>query len=139
MKIDTDCLRAVMLEIEKSQRFVVGSEGEVEKIPLPISSLYAALSQYPKEDIFYSLFNLEQAGYVDLSIQWISGRVYNCSINHMTYSGHEFLNRIRDSKKWTIVKKGLVAVRDYSLSAISAVSEGVANAALTKFLEKDDL
>ena len=135
MKLNPDCIRAVMIEIEKSQKYYLDERGEVTKDYLSLESINEALPDYSKEDIYYSLFNLEQAGYVNLSTQWASNVVYACAVNYMTFSGHEFLNGIRDSKKWSTIKKGLSVVGDYSLAVISAVSEGVANAAIGKFVD----
>ena len=134
MKLNHECMREVLLEIEKIHRVFVNENDSVEKEFLTIHALYKALPQYGKEEIFYCLFNLEQAGYVSLSTQWISGSVYNCSINHMTYAGHEFLDKIRDPQRWTFIKKGLSAVRNYSLAAISAVAEGATTAAINKYI-----
>ena len=134
MKLNHECMREVMLEIEQIHRVFINENDSIEKESLTIHALYIALPQYGKEDIFYSLFNLEQAGYVKLSTQWIGESVYNCFINHMTYAGHEFLDKIRDPKRWSFIKKGLSAVKNYSLAAISAVAEGATTAAINKYL-----
>ena len=137
MKLDTNCVRDVLLAIEELQRVFVNDNGDVEKEALWINGLYAALPGYGREVVFYTLYNLEQAGYIDLTVQWISGCVNMCAINHMTYEGHEFLESIRDSRQWTSVKKGLAAVRNYSLSAISSVAEGITNAAISSYLAQN--
>lgn len=137
MKLDTNCVRDVLLAIEELQRVFVNDDGDVEKEALWINDLYAALPGYGREVVFYTLYNLEQAGYIDLTVQWISGCVNMCAINHMTYEGHEFLESIRDSRQWTSVKKGLAAVRNYSLSAISSVAEGITNAAISSYLAQN--
>lgn len=140
MKLNPDCIRAVMLEIEKSWELKVESSGSIRKEPLRIAHLYESLPDYDRTDIFYSVFNLQQAGYLDAKIQYAAnGSVYYCAINHMTYAGHEFLDRVRDSKNWAKVKAGLDHVRNYSLDAISAVAEGVANAAIAAFLKEQGL
>lgn len=140
MKLNPDCIRTVLLEIEKSWKIEQLDDGNLLMDGMLIQSLYDALPKFEKADIFYSLYNLDQAGYVDLSIQWADGGVpYFCMINHMTYAGHEFLNQIRDNKHWGLIKKGLTAVGNYSLDAISAVAEGIANAAIAAFLKESGL
>ena len=140
MKLNPDCIRAVMLEIEKTCELKLDHSGNIKKEPMSLSKLYAALPDYDRRDIFYSVFNLQQAGYLDAKIQYAAnGSVYYCAINHMTYAGHEFLDRVRDSKNWAKVKAGLDHVRNYSLDAISAVAEGVANAAIAAFLKEQGL
>lgn len=137
MNLDANCVRDVLLAVEGLQRVFVNDDGDVEKGELWVDDLYAALPNYGKEVVFYTLYNLEQAGYIDLSVQWINNCVNLCAINHMTYEGHEFLESIRDSKQWTSVKKGLSAIRNYSLSAISSVAEGVTNAAISSYLAQN--
>lgn len=138
MKLDANCVRDVLLAVEELQRVFVNDDGDVEKMELWVDDLYAALPNYNKEVVFYALYNLEQAGYVDLSVQWINNCVNMCAINHMTYEGHEFLESIRDSKQWISVKKGLSAIRNYSLSAISSVAEGITNAAISSYLAQNN-
>ena len=91
---------------------------------------------YSKEDVFYAIFNLDQAGYISASINWIGSYVQDCAINYMTYSGHQFLDKIRDDNRWNRVKTGLSVIRDFSLSAINSVAEGMTNAAINAYLQK---
>ena len=140
MKLNTDCIRAVMLEIEKSLKITVDAAGVIQMDDLSICSLYVALPKYDKADIFYALFNLEQAGYLDLTTIWADGGLaLDCTINHMTFEGHEFLDRIRDPKHWSVIKSGLSAVRNYSLDAINAIAGGVTSAAIAAYLEHNPL
>lgn len=140
MKLNPDCMRAVMLEIE--QQWEIGTEpnGYLYLGVVKLQQLYDALDKYSKEDIFYSLYNLEQAGYLDLVVSMAAGGVVlDCTVNHMTYDGHEFLNRIRDPKHWSVIKSGLSAVRNYSLDAINSIAGGITSAAITAFFEHNPL
>lgn len=138
MKLNTDCIRAVLLEIEKSWELKDDNCQNIRMESLNIDSLYHALPEYDKKDIFYSLYNLDQAGYVDVSILWADGgTVYNCAINHMTYKGHQFLDQIRDTTRWSKIKRGIDAVRNYSLAAISAMAEGITSAAIASYLKSE--
>lgn len=137
MKLNPDCIRAVMIEIEKMWELDIDYHGNIRMGNLDINTLYQALPEFDKKDVFYSLYNLDQAGYIDISIMWADGGVaYYCTVNHMTFSGHEFLNKIRDTKNWNKVQKGLNAVRNYSLDAITALSEGFTNAAISTVLNE---
>lgn len=140
MKLNPDCIRAVLLEIEKSWKIEELDDGNLYMDGIMLQTICDALPKFEKADIFYSLYNLDQAGYVDLNVQWADGGIpYYCMINHMPYAGHEFLNQIRDNNHWGLIKKGLGAVGNYSLNAISAVAEGVANAAISAFLKEAGL
>lgn len=134
MVLKPDCTRAVLLKIEELKRHFVNDDNCIEQDDLRLDDLCTALPGYQKEDIFYSLFNLEQAGYVDISVRWGDGCVSSCAVNYMTYDGHEFLESIRDSTHWSLIKKGMQTIRNYSLSAISSLAEGITNAAISSYL-----
>lgn len=138
MKLNPDCIRSVLLEIEKSLNLGTDSEENVYMGVLDMDDLCKALPKYTKEDVFYSLFNLDQAGYVKITVFWASGGIATmCCVEYMTYAGHQFLEGIRDPKMWSFVKSGLSAVRNYSLDAINAFASGVTGGAVSAFLEKN--
>lgn len=134
MELKLDCIRSVMLEIEKKQKYYLDDLDNVTKDCLSLTSLCESLPKFSKEDIYYSLFNLDQAGYINLSTQWAGGSIYMCHVNYMTYSGHEFLNEIRDSKRWEIVKKGLSAAKNFSLDMVTALSKGMTKAFIEEYV-----
>ena len=136
IKLNLDCLRDTLIVIEENHHIFVDDDGYIEKGTLWIDDLCSKLSSYVKEDIFYAIFNLEQAGYINASINWIGSCVQDCAINYMTYSGHEFLDKIRDDNRWHRVKTGLSVIRDFSLSAISSVAEGMTSAAINAYISK---
>lgn len=136
MKLDLECVRSVMLCLESNLR-IIDSNGTLEKPDMSLEALCELLPDYRKEDIFYSLYNLDQAGYIDISVKWLNQAVYYCFINHITYSGHEFLDRIRDTKRWSKIKGISASIRDYSLSAISSIAEGVTSAAISHYFSGD--
>lgn len=140
MKLNPDCIRAVLLEVEKNWELQLDSSGNIRKEAMNLAMLYNALPNYDKRDVFYTVSNLQQAGFLDAKIQYAAnGTVYYCAINHVTYAGHQFLDRIRDTKNWSKIKAGLDHVRNYSLDAITALAEGVANAAIAAFLKEQGL
>ena len=136
MKLDTDCVRAVMLTLEKELSFTM--DGDVlARNRLSLDQICAFLPGFPKENVFYAIYNLHQAGHLDITIQWTGGgEVYYCAVMDITYSGHEFLNHIRDDSRWNKVKGVANSIRDYSLSAIEAIAEGATSAAITSFFSK---
>ena len=136
MKLNLECIRSVMLSLERELSFT--DDGDcLTKNDVSLELLCELLPEYQKEAIFYSLFNLDQAGYLNISVHWASDSVYECLVNYMTYDGHEFLNEIRDGKRWNKVKSITTAIRNYSLSGVSSIAEGVTNAAISAFLSKE--
>lgn len=123
-----------MLCLESLLTVDIDPFGDVSLSSISDKSVYEALPEWGREDVFYALFCLEQAGYIDSSIQHANNVIGEREINYMTFSGHEFLESIRDDMRWSVVKKGLSAVRNYSLSAISSIAEGVTSAAISSYL-----
>lgn len=136
MKLNPDCIRAVMLEIEDKHLVVQREDGSMVKQNIPIRRLYEALLQYSNEDIFYTVYNLNQAGYISASFHWTNGVAHECAINHMTFAGHEFLAKIRDDNRWSAAKSALSAVSDFSLAALNSIAEGITAGAVSAYLEK---
>ena len=137
MKLNLECIRAVMMEIEKSWQLETNHIGDIRMGYLDIRELYAALPEFDKKDIFYTLYNLDQAGFISISVDWCDdGVVSECVVNYMSFFGHQFLDKIRDTQNWSFIKKSLSAVRDYSLDAITALAEGFTNSAIKSVLQK---
>lgn len=126
-----------MLKIEELQKYVLSSDGGIENHALFFEPLCEALPKFSKEDIYYSLDIMEQAGFISMSADWSNNRMYYCAVNYMTYAGHEFLDSIRDPKHWRTIKSGLSAVCNFSLSTIASIAEGVTTAAINAYLQNN--
>ena len=74
MKLNLECIRSVMLSLERELSFT--DDGDcLTKNDVSLERLCELLPEYQKEDIFYSLFNLDQAGYLNISVHWASDSV----------------------------------------------------------------
>lgn len=130
MKLNYECMRDTLLYLEEN--LTVDCDGDLSFGLVFLDDLYSELSQYSKEDIYYSVLNLKQAEFLSCNPgnDW---PVHNInSISYITFKGHEFLSEIRDNDKWKNVKSILGSVKTFSLSAISAVAEGVTSALIAK-------
>lgn len=97
--------------------------------------LCEALPNYNSKDIYYSLFNLEQAGYIDAMPLRADGGVYSYFVNYITFSGHEYLANIRSNRNWEKTKEIGSKVGVFGLNIIAKIAEGVATAYLKQQLE----
>ena len=134
MKLKPDCIRDVLLQVEKLHTITVREDGDVAFGALMIDDLYEALPKYNKEDIFYTVYNLGQAGLLDISLSHGDDSVTFCAITCITYDGHQLLEKIRDTKRWTLIRSILSPIRDYSLDAINQAANGAASGAITAAL-----
>ncbi len=136
MKMNHDCIRDVLLILESRLTVTVCEDGLIILGDTSIEDLYNDLPAYSHEDIFYSLSVLDDAGYIVLRLIKSMSGIVGCDVTQITYTGHEFLNQIRDSSRWSTIKKATSAVRDYSLDAIKSIAEGVTAAAISAYFKE---
>lgn len=130
MKLNRECMRAVLCFLEDDIELESRSDSLVPDMGAKdIVYIYQALPQWKNEDIYYALFNLQQAGFIDATEDF-----GDYVVNYITFSGHEFLETIRDDGRWKRINRGLSSVRDYSLSAIQAIAQGITSGAISAFL-----
>lgn len=134
-----DCMRDCLLYLESIENVRINmfeEEIDISIEPIFINQLFAEIKNWTNQDIFYALFNLKQGGYIDVSVGNSNNAYDNFCVNYMTLLGHEFLDAVRDDDRWRGIKKGLGAVRDYSLSAINAIAEGMTAGAISAYLSR---
>lgn len=122
MKLNHNCIRDVLLQLEKmlvcSQEHACFCFNTVT-----IDELYESFSgEYSKEDIFYVVYNLTQAEYIESHFSTANSFIIGCSISNITYSGHEFLSNIRDDSVWKNTKNVVSKFSSVSLNIISTVA-----------------
>ena len=105
MHLNYDCLRDVLIALEKLLE--IRTDDSFEFSMLSIESLLqdCDIVGYSLADVFYCVYNLEQAGYIDASILRSGTLVHECVIFDITYSGHMFLRSIHDETVWSLLKK----------------------------------
>ena len=140
MVLNYDCLRCVllvledMLKVDQVQRcHVPGSTPNdiahdkklyirFQSITLDVLIQADLLRPYEKEDIFYAVHNLEQAGFISAYIKRAGNCVMACSVSDITYNGHMFLKNIHDDTVWATVKKKIGPLVNASLPVIFETS-----------------
>lgn len=141
MKLNHDCMRDCLMYLEAKTTVQIGeseieNEFDVSLKSVTLATMFSDMESWANQDIFYAVFNLHQGGYLSTSIdESDTGTNFEAvSVHYITLQGHEFLDSIRDNERWRSIKNGLSAVRNYSLSAISAVAEGLTAGAISAFL-----
>jgi hypothetical protein len=59
-------------------------------------------NKYSLEEVCYTVLCLKEAGYIEAQCTLDIGAY---SVRRLTWSGHEFLDNIRDAKPWAAAKK----------------------------------
>ena len=136
MKLNPDCVRDVLLSVEKLHQIEQLENGSVIVEPVHWGAICADLPKYNRADVFYTLKTLGDGGLIDIDVQYADGgMVWYCEVSGLTFAGHEFIQKIRDNKQWGTIKKCLDALRNYSIDAISAVAEGITKAGIQSFVQ----
>ena len=120
MKLDPNCIRDILLEIEK-QPF---------QSTLSVSKLSETLKKYDKDEISYCCLKLYEANYIDITTVTMCGSYMPGikSINDITFDGHEFLNNIRSDSVWNNVKAVGSQIGATSINALTQIASGTVTA-----------
>ena len=125
MKLNPDCIRDTLLCLE-SNLTINSSINTMSSIRL--AKLYELMSsqyndKYTHDDIWYSVYLLQQTGYIEADIA--NAGTYTmtkCYIQNITWNGHQFLNTIRPHTIWEAVKTKAMEIGGMSIKALGDAS-----------------
>lgn len=128
MKLNPDCIRDVLLYLEDNLYI---NKNKFSKITLDELKEHFN-SEYLDEDILYSVYNLNEVGFIEGRIKDCNDiKIFYCDIENITWNGHQFLNTIRPKSIWEATKSGASKLGIMSMHALSSISMAVANAVIT--------
>ena len=131
MKLNVDCIRDIMLYLEE-ELGVDPENGKFKSLTLhQIENEFD--SEYSKEDIWYTIYNLKEIKYIEGTFKNSSSSImYICNITNITWNGHQFLNSIRPKSIWEATKTGAKKLGTTSIAALSMISSEITKAIVTK-------
>lgn len=114
MKLNNDCIRDILIQVEEAN---LGYK-------LTIKDLTLKLPQYTEEDIIYSCLKLGEANFLSLDkTRYIRDNIDTIhKINSITYSGHQFLDIIRNDNVWNKTKSTLKSMGASSIKTIFEIA-----------------
>lgn len=115
MELNVDCMRAIMLEIEKQPL----------NSTLRPKTLKESLPDFESDDIDYAILKLNEAGFINATIPHYDNGYCILSIESLTYNGHQFLETIRDNKVWRKTKNICGKIGSFAIDVITKVASGV--------------
>lgn len=89
---------------------------------------------YSIEDTLYSVINLEEAGLIRAECDSADGKITECLIFGITYSGNEFIDQIRPKTIWEKIKSGIEAVGSVTLPILAEIGTAVTTSLLSAHL-----
>lgn len=120
MKLDHDCVRAVLLYLEKTLEL----DNEIDATDIVIK-------KYQQQDIVYSVRKLAEAGYLNTT-DYSADDEQNIIINSISWDGHRFLDTVRDPKVWMHSK----SVASKLLSVSIGMMENIASQVITNLVSQ---
>ena len=119
MKLNYDCVRSVLLTVEKSKTI----DEELNLNPLTVETIFEQLPKYEDNEILYTIEKLKEAGYINAALQFAAGHFIDGAVSSITYSGHEYLDNIREPEVWRKVKAMLKNAGAITLPLISQAAQ----------------
>jgi hypothetical protein len=127
MKLNYDCVRSVLLTVEKSKTI----DEELNLNPLTVEMIFEQLPKYEDNEILYTIEKLKEAGYINAALQFAAGHFIDGAVSSITYSGHEYLDNIREPEVWRKVKAMLKNAGAITLPLISQAAQMLIGSQLT--------
>ena len=100
MKLNYDCVRSVLLNGEKSKTI----DEELKLNTLAVATIFEPDPKDEDSEILYTIDKLKEAGYINAVLQFAAGHFIDGTVSSITYSGHEYLDNIREPEVWRKVK-----------------------------------
>lgn len=127
MKLNYDCARSVLLTVEKSKTI----DEELNLNPLTVETIFEQFPKYEDNELLYTIEKLKEAGYINAALQFAAGHFIDGAVSSITYSGHEYLDNIREPDVWRKVKAMLKNAGATTLPLISQAAQMLIGSQLT--------
>lgn len=114
MKLNQDCIRDLLLYLEENLKL---------NDYLSISNI--SLKNYSSEELLYTADKLYEAGYLKCSRKVYDNTDLMIFVSSITYTGHQFLDNIRDDKVFAKTKSILSSFKSVSIEIISETASKV--------------
>ncbi|EOA2468278.1 DUF2513 domain-containing protein [Listeria monocytogenes] len=119
LKLNNECIRDLMLEIESRQNILF------ENFSYEQLQKFDSFSKHEHDQFFYCLYRLREANYIDFNDQIINSKIHSIFVSNITWSGHQFLDNIRDDEVWRKTKKSASRFSSVSVSFLSTIASSV--------------
>lgn len=122
MKLNLDCIRDVLLYLEENLKIENGVFTSID-----LTTLQKNVTNYSREDVFYSVYNLCQIGFIEGRFSDVGNmRMRICEIENITYAGHRFLSTVKPDTIWNKTKSVAGKIGVHTLGFIEGVAHDMA-------------
>lgn len=121
MKLNYDCLRMILSEIEKFQSI----DENLAYQHMTLDDMIRSIPNFSKNDIVYVTLKAKEAGLINAIIINADDRIYICNYTSLTFEGHQFLDNIRKNDIWEKTKSIAKEIGCTSVKSLISISEKV--------------
>lgn len=124
MVLNIDCMRAVLeyLVDNLSLRY---EDLTTEFRAINVNAMYTDIIGYDDEDIFYAVYNLWQAGYIEANVKMSYTIVRDFDIWNVSYEGQQFYQNIHKSSVWERTKQVANKAGSVAISILSSIAQNI--------------
>lgn len=134
MKLNCECIRDVLLALERFDFLAENSFGEIDTEMMAIDELAEALPRYTAPELLYTLLRLEEGGYITASKKYADDALQYFCVTGITFDGHELLERLRPETVWAKSLSLLKKLGSFSLDLLSSVSGSILTAEASRWI-----
>lgn len=124
MVLNIDCMRAVLeyLVDNLSLRY---EDLTTEFRVINVNAMYTDIIGYDDEDIFYAVYNLWQAGYIEANVKMSYTIVRDFDVWNVSYEGQQFYQNIHKSSVWERTKQVANKAGSVAISILSSIAQSI--------------
>lgn len=120
MVLKKDCVRDLLKYFEKNLSY---------EIDIQVNNI--EIKKYSYQDILYTCDKLYEAGFINaIRTYSICSRYPTIIVQSITYSGHEFLDNIRDNQIWKETKNKMKEIGGFSIAVMGQVAASIISSKL---------
>jgi hypothetical protein len=90
-----------------------------------VNAMYTDIIGYDDEDIFYAVYNLWQAGYIEANVKMSYTIVRDFDIWNVSYEGQQFYQNIHKSSVWERTKQVANKAGSVAISILSSIAQNI--------------
>ncbi len=118
MKLNPECIRDLLLEVEEHVTHFDMYRYDVETLPSN-----NRLAKYSANEVFYHAKQCSMSGLL-LNVSFVTGETV-CYIQDLSPAGHEFLANIRSDSVWNKTKERAKEIGAFSLRSLTDIASNV--------------
>lgn len=124
MVLNIDCMRTVLeyLVDNLSLRY---ENLTTEFRAINVNAMYTDIIEYDDEDIFYAVYNLWQAGYIEANVKMSYTIVRDFDVWNVSYEGQQFYQNIHKASVWERTKQVANKAGSVAISILSSIAQSI--------------